>query len=79
MTLQHLCDYWTMFPQIGAASLSSHLDNNQLRIISENSLVNFTIQVVGGKLTETGRLGAFITKVKKGSLADVVGHLRAGK
>lgn len=36
------------------------------------------VQVVGGKMTETGRLGAFITKVKKGSLADVVGHLRAG-
>uniref|UniRef100_A0A8B9M9D9 Regulating synaptic membrane exocytosis 1 n=1 Tax=Accipiter nisus TaxID=211598 RepID=A0A8B9M9D9_9AVES len=35
-------------------------------------------QVVGGKMTELGRLGAFITKVKKGSLADVVGHLRAG-
>lgn len=37
------------------------------------------IQVVGGKMTDLGRLGAFITKVKKGSLADVVGHLRAGK
>ncbi|XP_061083445.1 regulating synaptic membrane exocytosis protein 1-like [Conger conger] len=36
------------------------------------------LKVVGGKVTETGRLGAFITKVKKGSLADVVGHLRAG-
>ncbi|XP_061534670.1 regulating synaptic membrane exocytosis protein 1 isoform X5 [Phycodurus eques] len=36
------------------------------------------LKVVGGKITETGRLGAFITKVKKGSLADVVGHLRAG-
>ncbi|XP_059838298.1 regulating synaptic membrane exocytosis protein 1-like isoform X9 [Hypanus sabinus] len=36
------------------------------------------LKVVGGKLTESGRLGAFITKVKKGSLADVVGHLRAG-
>ncbi|XP_047435349.1 regulating synaptic membrane exocytosis protein 1 isoform X14 [Mugil cephalus] len=36
------------------------------------------LKVVGGKMTETGRLGAFITKVKKGSLADVVGHLRAG-
>ena len=35
-------------------------------------------QVVGGRVTESGRLGAFITKVKKGSLADVVGHLRAG-
>ncbi|KAM9315913.1 regulating synaptic membrane exocytosis protein 1 isoform 15-T15 [Gastrophryne carolinensis] len=36
------------------------------------------LKVVGGKMTESGRLGAFITKVKKGSLADVVGHLRAG-
>ncbi|XP_068423450.1 regulating synaptic membrane exocytosis protein 1 isoform X10 [Clinocottus analis] len=36
------------------------------------------LKVVGGRITETGRLGAFITKVKKGSLADVVGHLRAG-
>ncbi|XP_073531636.1 regulating synaptic membrane exocytosis protein 1 isoform X11 [Phyllobates terribilis] len=36
------------------------------------------LKVVGGKMTEAGRLGAFITKVKKGSLADVVGHLRAG-
>ncbi|XP_075718133.1 regulating synaptic membrane exocytosis protein 1 isoform X3 [Rhinoderma darwinii] len=36
------------------------------------------LKVVGGKMTETGRLGAFITKVKKGSLADVIGHLRAG-
>ncbi|GCC36054.1 hypothetical protein chiPu_0014545 [Chiloscyllium punctatum] len=36
------------------------------------------LKVVGGKITETGQLGAFITKVKKGSLADVVGHLRAG-
>ncbi|XP_075058710.1 regulating synaptic membrane exocytosis protein 1 isoform X8 [Mixophyes fleayi] len=36
------------------------------------------LKVVGGKMMESGRLGAFITKVKKGSLADVVGHLRAG-
>ncbi|XP_059827257.1 regulating synaptic membrane exocytosis protein 2 isoform X7 [Hypanus sabinus] len=36
------------------------------------------LKVVGGKMTESGRLCAFITKVKKGSLADTVGHLRAG-
>uniref|UniRef100_A0A0L8FHP9 Regulating synaptic membrane exocytosis protein 2 n=1 Tax=Octopus bimaculoides TaxID=37653 RepID=A0A0L8FHP9_OCTBM len=29
-------------------------------------------------MTEKGQLGAFITKVKKGSIADTVGHLRAG-
>ncbi|XP_074800086.1 regulating synaptic membrane exocytosis protein 2 isoform X19 [Natator depressus] len=36
------------------------------------------LKVVGGKMTETGRLCAFIAKVKKGSLADTVGHLRPG-
>ncbi|XP_016137524.1 regulating synaptic membrane exocytosis protein 2-like [Sinocyclocheilus grahami] len=34
------------------------------------------LKVVGGKMTESGRLCAFITKVRKGSLADTVGHLR---
>lgn len=29
-------------------------------------------------MTESGRLCAFITKVRKGSLADTVGHLRPG-
>ncbi|XP_056617313.1 regulating synaptic membrane exocytosis protein 1 isoform X5 [Triplophysa dalaica] len=42
------------------------------------AMLGLKVQVVGGKITETGRLGAFITKVKKGSLADVVGHLRSG-
>ncbi|KAJ4919056.1 hypothetical protein JOQ06_000152, partial [Pogonophryne albipinna] len=36
------------------------------------------LKVVGGKMTESGRLCAFITKVKKGSLADTVGQLRPG-
>ncbi|KAM9200001.1 regulating synaptic membrane exocytosis protein 2 isoform 20-T20 [Mergus octosetaceus] len=36
------------------------------------------LKVLGGKMTESGRLCAFITKVKKGSLADTVGHLRPG-
>eukprot|EP00106_Octopus_bimaculoides_P022282 XP_014789724.1 PREDICTED: regulating synaptic membrane exocytosis protein 1-like isoform X3 [Octopus bimaculoides] len=37
-----------------------------------------SLKVVGGRMTEKGQLGAFITKVKKGSIADTVGHLRAG-
>ncbi|CAF92699.1 unnamed protein product, partial [Tetraodon nigroviridis] len=37
------------------------------------------LKVVGGKMTESGRLCAFITKVKRGSLADTVGHLRPGE
>ncbi|XP_013413458.1 regulating synaptic membrane exocytosis protein 2-like [Lingula anatina] len=36
------------------------------------------LKVVGGKVTEGGQLGAFVTKVKKGSIADVVGKLRPG-
>ncbi|CAH1774588.1 unnamed protein product [Owenia fusiformis] len=36
------------------------------------------LKVIGGKPTENGQLGAFITKVKKGSIADSVGHLRPG-
>ncbi|KAH9498275.1 Regulating synaptic membrane exocytosis protein 2 [Bulinus truncatus] len=36
------------------------------------------LKVIGGKASETGKLGAFITKVKKGSIADTVGHLRPG-
>ncbi|XP_056876956.1 regulating synaptic membrane exocytosis protein 2 isoform X2 [Takifugu flavidus] len=36
------------------------------------------LKVVGGKMTESGRLCAFITKVKRGSLADTVGRLRPG-
>ncbi|XP_031432359.1 regulating synaptic membrane exocytosis protein 2 isoform X4 [Clupea harengus] len=36
------------------------------------------LKVVGGKMTGSGRLCAFITKVRKGSLADTVGHLRPG-
>ncbi|KAJ1193447.1 hypothetical protein NDU88_002745 [Pleurodeles waltl] len=36
------------------------------------------LKVVGGKMTDSGRQCAFITKVKKGSLADTVGHLRPG-
>ncbi|XP_034016266.1 regulating synaptic membrane exocytosis protein 2-like [Thalassophryne amazonica] len=36
------------------------------------------LKVVGGKMTESGRLCAFITKVKRGSLADTVGHLKPG-
>lgn len=37
------------------------------------------LKVIGGKMKEAGRLGAFISKVKRGSIADTVGHLRAGQ
>jgi len=37
------------------------------------------LKVVGGKLMHNGRYGAIIEKVKKGSVADTVGHLLPGK
>ncbi len=30
-------------------------------------------------MTECGYLGAFITKVKRGSIADTIAHLKAGE
>ncbi|KAK3576252.1 hypothetical protein CHS0354_027051 [Potamilus streckersoni] len=36
------------------------------------------LKIVGGRVTDKGTFGAFITKVKKGSIADTVGHLRPG-
>ncbi|KAL4217596.1 regulating synaptic membrane exocytosis [Mactra antiquata] len=36
------------------------------------------LKIVGGRMTEAGSYAAYITKVKKGSIADTVGHLRAG-
>lgn len=45
---------------------------------SASAVTSLFLQVVGGKMTESGRLCAFITKVRKGSLADTVGHLRPG-
>lgn len=45
---------------------------------STSAVTSLFLQVVGGKMTESGRLCAFITKVRKGSLADTVGHLRPG-
>nr|XP_022331886.1 regulating synaptic membrane exocytosis protein 1-like isoform X4 [Crassostrea virginica] len=36
------------------------------------------LSIVGGRETPMGQHGAYITKVKKGSIADTVGHLRPG-
>ena len=36
------------------------------------------LKVVGGKLLSSGHYGAIIEKVKKGSVADTIGHLLPG-
>ena len=41
-------------------------------------LIDLGLKVSGGTRTEQGYLGAFISKVKRGSIADVEGHLRPG-
>ena len=50
----------------------AHLSDRVVRVVTG-------LKVIGGKMTEAGYLGAFITKVKKGSIADTVGHLRPGE
>ncbi|XP_034729362.1 regulating synaptic membrane exocytosis protein 2 [Etheostoma cragini] len=52
--------------------------NDKAILIYADPVPALLSQVVGGKMTESGRLCAFITKVRKGSLADTVGHLRPG-
>lgn len=37
------------------------------------------LKVVGGKRVDNGRLAAIVEKVKRGSVADTIGHLRPGK
>lgn len=37
------------------------------------------LKVVGGKILDHGGRGAIIEKVKKGSIADIEGQLRAGE
>lgn len=65
------CLFFLLFLSLFFSSLHSPLLTIQFGAVC--------LQVVGGKMTESGRLCAFITKVKKGSLADTVGHLRPGK
>ncbi|OQV23161.1 Regulating synaptic membrane exocytosis protein 2 [Hypsibius exemplaris] len=36
------------------------------------------LRIEGGKMTHSGRLAAFIVRVKRGSVAELMGHLRAG-
>uniref|UniRef100_A0A8D1DRV0 Regulating synaptic membrane exocytosis 2 n=1 Tax=Sus scrofa TaxID=9823 RepID=A0A8D1DRV0_PIG len=60
---------------IGRILLNKRLKDGS---VSRDSGAMLGLKVVGGKMTESGRLCAFITKVKKGSLADTVGHLRPG-
>lgn len=64
------------YPEDGALRVQSVF--TPVVYFAANHVTSLSLQVVGGKMTESGRLCAFITKVRKGSLADTVGHLRPG-
>lgn len=52
------------------------LKKNLLPDTGLSSNVMLGMKVVGGRIIESGRLGAIIEKVKKGSIADTIGRLR---
>ncbi|XP_073446240.1 regulating synaptic membrane exocytosis protein 2 isoform X27 [Dendrobates tinctorius] len=60
---------------IGRVLLNKRLKDGS---VPRDSGAMLGLKVVGGKMSETGHLCAYITKVKKGSLADTVGRLRPG-
>uniref|UniRef100_A0A1I8AWM5 Regulating synaptic membrane exocytosis protein 2 n=1 Tax=Meloidogyne hapla TaxID=6305 RepID=A0A1I8AWM5_MELHA len=45
---------------------------------STSNVLDFGLKVVGCRDPISGRLGAFVTRVRPGSIADTVGQLRAG-
>ncbi|CDW54667.1 regulating synaptic membrane exocytosis 2 [Trichuris trichiura] len=47
-------------------------------VLHRHAGTSLGLKVVGGRSTPTGRLGAFITKVKRGSVADITGRLVPG-
>ncbi|CAG2116617.1 unnamed protein product, partial [Medioppia subpectinata] len=60
---------------IGHMILKKHLADDTS---SSSSATILGLKVVGGRIIESGRLGAIVEKVKKGSIADTIGRLRPG-
>ena len=48
-------------------------------IVNADPAAAFGVKVVGGRTADDGKLGAFITNVTKGSVADVEGLLLKGR
>uniref|UniRef100_A0A915MN05 Uncharacterized protein n=1 Tax=Meloidogyne javanica TaxID=6303 RepID=A0A915MN05_MELJA len=67
-------------PSTDQRKLIGHLLLN--RLVSATStcsnILDFGLKVVGCRDPMSGRLGAFVTRVRPGSIADTVGQLRAG-
>lgn len=62
---------------VGHMILQKSLKESSLAPASSATILG--LKVVGGQLLSNGRYGAIIEKVKKGSVADTVGHLLPGK
>ena len=62
---------------LGHMILQKSLKETSLAPASSATILG--LKVVGGKLLSDGHYGAIIEKVKKGSVADTVGHLLPGQ
>lgn len=60
----------------GVAAAIGNLKQTSMSNLSSAAVLG--LKVVGGKRVENGRLAAIIEKVKRGSIADTIGHLRPG-
>ena len=70
---------WKLSPDgssmIGHMILKKHLGNDS---VPSSSAAILGMKVIGGRVIDSGRLGARIERVKKGSIADTIGRLRPG-
>ncbi|CAK5043512.1 unnamed protein product [Meloidogyne enterolobii] len=67
-------------PSTDQRKLIGHLLLNRLVPATStcSNILDFGLKVVGCRDPMSGRLGAFVTRVRPGSIADTVGQLRAG-
>lgn len=75
-----VCKMCTSFVQL-PVTWQPNADGSRMighMILHRHTNASLGLKVVGGRPTLTGRLGAFITRVKRGSIADIVGHLKPG-
>ena len=55
-----------------------HLIGHMVLQRLKNDNGDLGLKVAGGRGTTSGKLGTFVTKVRPGSVADIVGQLRPG-
>lgn len=60
------------------SALASVVPNSLSTSAGFSPSLDFGVKVVGGRNPSTGRFGAFVSRIRPGSVADTVGQLRAG-